>query len=497
MASNGIKGLAKDTAIYGMSSIVGRFLNWLLTPMYVRIFAEGEYGTVTNIYAFVAFLLVILTYGMETTFFRYINKSEENTTSVYSTTLISLLATSTLFFIICFSFISPLSSWMGYADHKDYLLIMAATVAIDAFCCIPFAYLRYKKRPIRFAYLKIIAIFITIALNIFFLLICPQIYKSHPGTIDWFYNPGYGIGYIFVSNLIASVLTALFLIPEYTGFRYNFDKQLLRRMLKYTWPLLILGLAGVINQTFDKMIFPYVFPDNAEAKVQLGIYGACAKIAVVMTMATQAFRYAYEPFVFAQTKEKNNKESYALATKFFVIFGFLIFLGIMFYLDIIKHILTDSYFEGLKVIPVLLMGEIFFGVYFNLSLWYKLTDKTYFGAIFSTIGCVFIILINIIFIPIYGYMACAWASFIANLIMMLLSYVFGQKYYPVKYDLKSLLLYLIVTIILYCLGTYIEIDNIFARLCLRTFLLLIFIVLLVKRDLPLKEIPILKRFIKN
>jgi len=497
VANTGMKSLAKDTAIYGMSSIIGRFLNWMLVPMYVRLFTEGEYGIVTNIYAYVAFVFVLLTYGMETTFFRYVNKDNENPGTVYSTTLISLLSTSSIFTLVCFLFSSPISSWMGYAGNENYIIMMAATVSIDAFCCIPFAYLRYKKRPIRFASLKLLSIFLNIGLNIFFLILCPQIYKSNPELISSFYNPDFGIGYIFVSNLIASVVTLLFLFPQYTGFNYSFDKALFKRMLKYTWPLLILGIAGVINQTFDKMIFPLLFSDRGEAEAQLGIYSACAKIAVVMTMATQAFRYAYEPFVFAKTKDKDNKTSYAMAMKFFIIFGFLIFLGIMFYMDILKHILKENYFEGLKVVPVLMTAEIFFGVYFNLSLWYKLTEKTYFGAIFSTIGCLSIILINIVFIPIYGYMACAWASFICNFIMMLLSYIFGQKYYPIKYDFKSILLYLFVTIGLYCAGTFIFIDNIIWRLIYRTVLLSVFMFILIKRDLPFKGISDLNKLVQK
>ncbi|MFV0468188.1 MAG: lipopolysaccharide biosynthesis protein [Dysgonomonas sp.] len=495
--ASGMKNLAKDTAIYGLSSIVGRFLNWLLVPFYVRVFMEGDNGIITNIQAYVAITFVILTYGMETTFFRYVNKEEENSTTVYSTSLITLATSSLLFLVCCFGFISPISSWMGYSNHHSYILLMALTVAIDAFCCIPFASLRNQKRPIRFASIKILNIFSNIGFNLFFILACPKIYQSSPELISWFYDPGFGIGYVFVSNLLASLLSLLLLTPDYTGFRYRFDPDLLKRMLRYTFPLLILGIAAVVNQTFDKMIFPHLFANKAEADIQLGIYGACAKIAVVMTMFTQAFRYAYEPFIFSQTKDKGKETSYAMAMKYFIIFGLLIFLSVMFYMDIIKHFVTENYFEGIKVVPIIMMAEIFFGIYFNLSLWYKLIDKTYFGAIFSIVGCVLIIGINLIFIPIYGYIACAWASFWGNLIMMTLSYFVGQKHYPIKYEMKTIAFYFVLVLFLYAIGMFIPIDTVWLRLLFRTVLLGIFLFILIKKDLPLSDIPMIGKLVRN
>lgn len=498
MSSGKMKGLAKDTAIYGLSSIVGRFLNWCLVPMYTRIFTDtGEYGAVTNIYGYVAFMMVLLTYGMETTFFRYVNKTEENSSVVYSTTLISLATTSILFIILGFLFASPVSAWMGYAGHSDYIEVMAMTVAFDAFCTIPFAYLRYKKRPIRFATFKLIGIFLNIALNVFFLIICPQIHKSNPDLISWFYNPDYGVGYIFISNLISSLGILLLLIPDFTGFKYKFDKKLLSNMLKYTYPLLILGLAGVMNQTVDKVLYPFLFDNEAEGLSQLGIYGACAKIAVVMTMFTQAFRYAYEPFIFSQNKDKDNTVAYSQAMKYFIIFALVIFLGVMFYIDILKYFVGKNYYEGIHVVPIVMIGEIFFGIYFNLSLWYKLIDKTYYGAIFSIIGCIIIVSINVFFVPIYGYVASAWASLICNMVMMLLSYVFGQKYYPIKYNLKTIVFYTILAIIFYCAGILVPIDNEILRLLYRTLLLIIFVAIIVKRDLPLKEIPLVSKLLNR
>lgn len=497
MAGNGMKSLAKDTAIYGMSSIVGRFLNWMLVPLYTNVFTEtGEYGVVSYIYAIVAFAFVILTYGMETTFFRFINKREENTNTVYSTTIISLASTSILFIVVCSLFITPISSAMGFANHSDFIMVMAIATAIDAFCAIPFAYLRYAKRPIRFAALKMAMIFFNIFLNLFLILWCPEIYKTHPSIIDWFYNPDYGVGYIFAANLITSACTLLLLIPDFTGFKYSFDKALLKRMLRYSSPLLILGLAGVMNQTVDKILYPlYIFPTEQEGLAQLGIYSACAKIAVVMTMFTQAFRYAYEPFIFAQNKQKgDNTQAYAMAMKYFIIFAFVIFLGVMFNLDILKYFVGKSYFAGITVVPILMLGEIFFGIYFNLSLWYKLIDKTHYGAIFSLVGCAVIVIINVIFVPKFGYIASAWASFFANLIMMLISYFIGQRFYPIKYDMKTIMLYTVLTILFYIPAMYVNIDNEWIRFLYRNILLIIFVTIIIKRDLPLSEIPIIGKW---
>ncbi len=496
MAGNGMKRLAKDTAIYGTSSIVGRFLNWWLVPYYTRILSDtADYGIVTNIYGITALLTVLLTYGMETGFFRFANKKEENPMSVYSTSMISIGFTSLLFIGLVFIFINPISAALNYSDYKDYLEIMAITVAIDAFMSIPFAYLRYKNRPIRFASIKLLFVFMNIILNVFFLSICPAIYKSHPEWISWFYRPDYGVGYIFVANLIATFTQFLFLLPDITGFKYVFDKALLNRMLKYSFPLLILGIAGIMNQTIDKIIFPYLFNGTfEEGQEQLGIYGACFKIAVVMVMFTQAFRFAYEPFIFAKNKgEDNNKKVYSEAMKYFIIFSLLVFLAVMFYIDIVKYFVGKDYYEGIKVVPIVMMGMLFFGIYFNLSLWYKLTDDTKWGAYFSVIGFIIMVGIMVIFVPVYGYIACAWASFFCNFVMMLLSYFLGQKYYPINYNLKSIGIYFLLFAVLYIAGMYVPIENEVIRLIYRTVLLGIFIVYMVKKDVPLKEIPFINK----
>lgn len=494
--AGGMKSLAKDTAIYGLSSIIGRFINWCLVPIYTRVLTTGEYGIVTNIYGFTALLVVILTYGMETGFFRFMNKDGNNPTEVYSTVLISLFSTSLLFVLLCFAYVTPISNAMGYGETQDYILIMSVVVAIDAFSTIPFAYLRYKNRPIRFASIRLGSIGITILFTVFFLIICPSIHKSNPGLISWFYNPHYKEGYVFVANLIGSIFILLALIPDMTGFKYKFNFALLKEMLKYCFPLLILGIAGILNQTIDKIIYPYLFDDRDVANEQLGIYGACFRIAVVMMMFTQAFRFAYEPFIFAKNKTSDEKP-YTEAMKYFIIFSLVIFVGVMFYLDILKYFVGEAFFEGVTVVPIVMMGYIFFGIYFNLSFWYKLVDKTYFGAIFSIIGCVITVAINIIFVPKYGYMASAWASLICNLIMMLMSYYFERKYRPLNYDVKTISLYFILAIGLYIIGCYVEIENFGLRMLYRTVLFALFIALIVKRDLPLSTIPGLDKFLKK
>lgn len=497
----GMKRLAKDTAIYGVSSIIGRFLNWLLVPLYARVFVgTGEFGVFTNLYAIVAFLLVFLTYGMETGFFRFINKKEEQEPDrVYATTLFSIGLTSLLFILFVFLFLTPLSNFLGYADRPEFVAMMLSIAAADAFISIPFAYLRHSKKPVRFAVFKLLNIFLNITLNLFFLIVCPWIYQHAPATIDWFYRPGYGVGYVFIANVITVIATFLLLIPDMTpAFRSKPSISLLKQMLRYSLPILILGIAGILNQTADKIIFPFLFEDKTYAEEQLGIYGACFRMAAVMIMFIQAFRYAYEPFIFAKNKEEgSNTKAYTEAMKYFIIFALLIFLGVMFYIDILKYFVTPAYYPGLKVIPIVMLGELLFGIYFNLSFWYKLIDETKWGAYFSSIGFIVTISIILLFAPTYGYMACAWASFFCNLLMMLLSYFIGQKKYPIQYDLKSAAFYLLVAAVLFVIGMLPSIESEVIRILYRSVLLLIFVVLIVKKDLPLKGIPYIGHFFKK
>lgn len=483
-----LKSLAKDTAIYGMSSIIGRFLNYLLVPLYTAKIsaASGGYGVITNMYAYTALLMVILTYGMETTFFRFANKEGENAQRVYATTLTMVGTTSLLFVALVFLFLSPLSGLMGYADHPSYVWVMFTTVAIDAFQCVPFAYLRYKKRPLRFAALKLLFIGLNITLNIIYYLVMG----------------GAEVGYAFYINLVCTGSITFFFWRELReGFSAGVGswlecRALMGRMLSYSWPILVLGIAGILNQTADKILFPYLY-HGADAHAQLGIYGAASKIAMIMAMITQAFRYAYEPFVFGKAKERDNRDTYAQAMKYFLIFTLLAFLFVVGYIDILRFIIGRDYWEGLKVVPIVMAAEIMMGVYFNLSFWYKLIDKTIWGAYFSGIGCLVLVAINIIFVPRYGYMACAWAGFAGYGVAMTLSYIVGQRKYPIAYPIGRCLSYVALAVVL-CVGMLLANKYLSMGLAVavNTLLIAVFAVYLVKRDFPLRSLPVIGKHFK-
>lgn len=494
---SGLKSLAKDTAIYGMSSIIGRFLNYLLVPLYTAKLsvASGGYGIVTNIYAMTALFLIILTYGMETGFFRFVNDQKEKAMTVYSTTLIAIGSTSLLFIILCLLYSHSIADHFGY--NPGYIQMMAIVVAIDAFQCIPFAYLRYRKRPVKFAALKLLFIISNIILNLAFFVWFPAIYLKHSEWISWIYNPTYGVGYVFLANLICTLAITFCFIKELTGFPYVFDKTLLKRMIRYSFPILFLGIAGILNQSVDKIIYPLLFTDKIEANIQLGIYGAASKIAMIMALLTQAFRYAYEPFVFGKSKDTDNRQTYADVMKFFIIFTLLAFLGVMFYLDILRYIIASDYWAGLKVVPIVMAGSLCMGVYFNLSFWYKLIDKTIWGVYFSLVGCILVIGLNIAFVPVYGYIASAWSGLAGFAVIMVLSYIVGQKQYPIHYDLKSIGKYVLLALLIYIPGMYFPIESLPLRLLFRTLLLFIFIIYTLKKDFPLHQIPIINRYIKK
>ena len=466
----------KDTAIYGLSSIVGRFLNYLLVPLYTATLsaASGGYGVITNIYAYVALALVLLTFGMETTYFRFTNKTHTDSETVYGTTLITVGTISLMFAVLVVLLLGPISQLMGYGDHPDYVAVMAITVAIDAFLCIPFAHLRQQRKSIKFAALKLLNIVITILLNL----------------IYFYFMEGKDVGYVFYINMASTVLLALCLITEYGTFRWKLDMKLLRTMLSYSWPILILGIAGILNQTADKMLFPYIY-EGSDMREQLGIYGACSKIAMIMAMITQAFRFAYEPIVFAGVKDKDQHEMYAKAMKFFIIFTLLAFLMVVGYMDILKYIIGSDYWPGLRVVPIVMAAEIMMGIYFNLSFWYKVIDKTIWGAIFSGIGCAVLIIVNVLFVPKYGYMACAWGGFAGYGVAMVASYFVGQKYYPIDYPIKDIALYVVLAWVCFRLMELSADWSMIGQLAFNTLLIIIFVAVILKRDLPLD--PILKK----
>ncbi|MBR4198560.1 MAG: lipopolysaccharide biosynthesis protein [Bacteroidales bacterium] len=495
MANNKLKKLLSDTAIYGLSSIIGRFLNYLLVPLYTyKIAAEsGGYGIVTNLYAYTGLLLALLTFGMETTFFRFSNKENSNPDKTLSTSLIAVGSVALFFVMMVTIFLGPINNALGYTSHPEYVEIMAIIVSLDAFQAILFSRLRYENRPIKFASLKLLFIGLNIGLNLFIFLVAPNIYQQYPTLMGW-YNPDYQVGYIFVVNLICTSLVTFGFIPELRHLRNGLDKDLLKKMLKYTWPLLLLSLAGILNQVADKICYRFIVP-GTEGEVQLGIYGACVKIAMIMALITQAFRYAYEPFVFGNDRDKNSKETQALVMKLFVIVTMMAFMAVMMYMDIFKHFISPSYWEGLKVIPIVMMAEVFMGVYFNLSFWYKLIDETKWGAIFSGIGCAVLLAINFIFVPKYGYMACAWGGFAGYGICMLLSYLVGQRKAPIPYEVGKILFYMAFAVALYLLSKIYQPAGMAARLAYNTIYLVVFVV--VAYILDIKKVLNIANIIKQ
>jgi len=430
-----LKSLAKDTALYGLVSIVGRFLNYLLVPVYTYcIPAEsGGYGIVTNLYAYTALFLALLTFGMETTLFRFGSKEGTDDRMVYSNALRMVGGVGLGFLALVMLLLHPIAGAMGYEAHPEYIAVFALITAQDAFQAIMFSRLRQLRRPMRFVTLKFAFIIPSILLNLFIFLVMPKI-PALQGTFEYF---NYGVGLIFFVNLICTTLVSLLFIPEVRGIAYGFDKGLAKQMLGYSWPLLLLSLVGVLNQVADKILVPYLMPGE-EGMVQLGIYGACVKVAMIMSLLTQAFRYAYEPIVFADNKDKNSPATLAEGTKYFIIFTLLAFLAVVFYMPLLQRFIGADYREGIGVIPIVMMAEIFMGVYFNLSFWYKLTDQNWWGAIISAIGVAVMVLVNVLFVPKIGYWACAWGGFAGYGIPMLISYFLGQKKYPIPYDLKAI-----------------------------------------------------------
>ena len=480
-----LKSLAKDTAIYGLSSIVGRFLNYLLVPLYTHYMPKdsGDYGVNTNIYAYTALILVLLTFGMETTLFRFANDEKEKPDTVFSTTMGTIGTLTVLFLLLVFAFITPISNGLGYGDHPEYLQIMAVVVALDALQAIPFCYLRFQKRALRFAMLKLSFVLMSIGLNLIYFVVLGKT----------------SVYYVFLINLMCTAFITLFFVPDLLRIRWHFDVGLLRRMLSYSWPILILGIAGILNQVADKIIFPLVYPDPSEANVQLGIYGSCVKIAMIMAMINQSFRFAYEPIVFAKSKDGDKAEYYAAAMKYFLIFTLLAFLCVVGWMPLLQYIIGEDYREGLDVVPIVMAAEIMMGVYFNLSFWYKLIDKTIYGAWFSLAGCAVLLAINVLFIPRYGYWACAWGGVAGYGTSMLLSYFVGQQKNPIPYPMKDIALYVALTALLtiaiqsftaYEFGQ--TINLVFNTLCIA-----IFTTYVVKRDFPLSNLPVIGKIFRK
>ncbi len=483
---NSIKKLAGDTVIYGLGTIAPRLLNYLLlTPFYTAIFQTSEYGVVIELYAYVALAMVILTFGMETTYFRFAS-TEKNKNKVYSTSALFLLAASVLFVFVINIFTPEIADKLSYSNHHEYFIWLGIILGIDAFLSIPFAKLRNENRAVQFTIIKVLNIFTNIGFNLLFFVYLPNAYKDGSDTILLkLYNPEIGVGYAFIANLIATVFTFVLLIPEIFKIRLEFDIKLFKRMLKYAYPLVIIGIAGMINEVSDKyflrfyLTIPEAVVDKGEyISSVIGIYGANTKIAVLMTIFIQMFKFAAEPFFFSQAKENNSKQTYADVMKYFIIFGLFIFLGVMLFLDIVKYFIDVKFHEGLHVVWIILLANLLLGIFYNLSIWYKLTNLTKYGAIVALMGASVTIIINIIFVPQFGYIASAWGHFSCYFIMVVISFYWGQKVFPVSYDFKVIAKYMFIAAFIFILSNFNTIDNVLVKLSVNAILYLSFIAII-------------------
>ena len=479
---NPLKKLASQTAIYGLPTIVGRLLNYFLTPLYTYLYSTSEFGDVTLAYAYVSFLLVFLTYGMETALFHF-SQAENKKEKVYATALTSIVISSAAFVILCTIFSTPISQTLQFSGHPEYVIWFSLILATDAISSIIFAQLRIQEKAKRFALIRSLNIIINIGFNLFFIVFCRTVYNSDSSVfkplVEHIYNPDIGIGYIFIANLIASMATVLLLLPDVVTIKWNFDGEVWKKMLKYGTPLLIAGLAGMANETFDRVLIPQLLPGEI-GKSQNGIYGACYKVAIIMTFFIQAFRFAAEPFFFNHSKETDSKKNLADIMKYFVIICSLIFLGTMLNIQWIQYFVGEKFREGLHIVPILLLANLFLGIFINQSIWYKLAGKTIYGAMLTFLGAIITIALNLWWIPIYGYTGSAWATLICYASMMVASYFLGNKHYPVNYDLKRIFGYLALSLSLYTLCFFIKTGSTIMDLIFNNLILFGFVALLWK-----------------
>ena len=483
---NPLKKLLGQTAIYGLSSIVGRLLNFLLVPLYTRYFTTSEYGDVTLLYAYAAFLLIILSYGMETAFFRFSQK-EPNKRVVYSTALISLLVSSFLFVVIIYLNAQSIANALSFRQHPEYIQYFAFIIGLDTISSISFAKLRENNQATRFALIRLLNIFINIGLNLFFIIYCPfAIANNLPtaGFIQSFYSSDIGIGYIFIANLVATVATLLMLLPEMKQSIWRFDNVVWRKMMVYALPLMVAGLAGITNETIDRILLKYLLPPDISAS-EIGLYSAFYKLSIIMTLFVQTFRFAAEPFFFSQEKERNAKQVYAQVMKYFSVVTAFIFLSVTIYYDVVKHFIGSSFHDerGVIIVPILLLANLFLGLYYNLSVWYKLTEKTQYGAYMSMLGAAITVILNLVLIPHLGFVGSAWATLCCYFLMAVYSYFLGQKYYPIAYPLKRISLYFGLMFGFYFLIIYLSLG-----MSINTLFLILYIVVVYVLEKPKKRV---------
>jgi O-antigen/teichoic acid export membrane protein len=472
-----LKKLASQTAIYGIPTIVGRFLNYLLNPLFAYSFSTTEMGIVGSAFAYVSFLQILVTYGMETALFRF--SQTEDKDKVYTTALISVLVSSAAFIFFMTVFSSPISGYIKFNGHPEYVTWFSIILGADALSAIAFAKLREQNRPKMFAFIKTLNLAINIGLNLFFILFCKRIYEGGDSVFKPFvshiYNPNIGVGYIFISILVSSLATLLLLLPQIIKIKLTFDKPLWKKMIRYSSPLIIAGLAGMANDTLDRVLLTWLIPGKSGLS-QVGIYTSCYKVSIIMVLFIQTFRFAAEPFFFSQFKEKDSKLMYADIMKYFVIVCSVIFLGTMMNIHWIQYFAGSAEFRtGIKVVPILLLANLFLGIFYNQSIWYKLTGQTRYGAFLTIFGALITIVLNIYWIPRIGYMGCAWATLICYVSMTVASYFMGNKHYPVNYDLKRILGYLALSVTLYALSIFIKTDSIAIKLVINNLFVIAFV----------------------
>jgi len=487
--ANPLKSLLSQTAVYGLSSIIGRLVGYFLIPIYTRIFLDYEFGVVTELLTYVGFLLIFLTYGMETGLFRFSQNKDYNKDEVFATSVGSLFTTTSIFIVAIALFYQNIANLLDYSSNAEYILLLGITVGIDVFSAIIFAELRIRNKAFRFATIKLINIGLNIGLNLFFLIFCPLVLGNDNFVFNNLY-PGVDVGYIFISYIITSVVTLIILIPDILKVKrkYLFNPKLLKKMVKYSLPLMVAGLAGMTSETLDRVLLKYliVVPEGIEKASeyvmgQIGIYGANIKVAVLMVLFIQAFRYAAEPFFFNYSKNTDAKVLYARVMKYFVIFGLFVFVGITLFIDIVKYLIGENFHEGLAIVPILLLSKLFFGIIFNLSLWYKLTNLTKYGAILAFAGAIVSVFLNIILIPKFGYYGSAWASLFSYFVMMLLSFFMGQKFYKIKYDLLNIAMYFVLAISIYFLNLLVR-DVFNYYLVINFIFIIVFILVVIKKE---------------
>jgi O-antigen/teichoic acid export membrane protein len=450
-AVNPFKRLAAQTAVYGISSIVGRFINYLLVPLFTYYFTPLEYGVVSEFYAYAGFFAVLLAFGFETGYFRFRDREGSEPDVVYATALRFLLASNLVFFVLLLAGSDSLAQALRHGEHPEYVWWMAAILAMDAIGSIAFARLRAQERALRFAAIKVVEILVNVALCLFLIVYCRGAYEQAPDSLlGALWDPAVGVGYIFIANLLASGAKLLLLAPQLRGVVNGFDAALFGRMLRYSLPMVIIGFAGVANEMLDRALMKYLLPYDMETNLaQLGIYSACYKLSILMSLFIQAFRYAGEPFFFAHAKERNAPQTYASVLNYFVIFCVFIFLLVTLYMDVFQYFIGEAFRVGLEVVPILLVANLLLGVYVNLSIWYKLTDRTLMGAAVSIGGALITVACLLWWVPLFGYVGAAWATLACYSSMVLASYLLGRRYYPVPYDVTRVLGYIGLGIMLY------------------------------------------------